>query len=115
MSIEKKILKLEQHLLGRSGLPRWATDAAEDLRKTRELYRPNHEAREKERMQADPNYIPAPPEPPLDVDTYAADLVKRHVTFENYSNRFSRDHEEGRAAWAISDAFFERIKREESA
>ena len=90
MSIKTKILKLEQHLLGRSGLPRWATDAAEDLRMTRELYRPNREAREKERMQADPNYIPAPPEPPLDVDEYAANMVKRFVTFENYSMRFSR-------------------------
>ena len=31
MSIRTKILKLEQHLLGRSGLPRWAIEAAEHL------------------------------------------------------------------------------------
>ena len=88
MGLETKVIRLEQTLLGRGGLPVWALKAAEDW-----IQRPGNRfsiaTLEGELQKLDPNYRPTPEEPnPISdattVEGFAADLVAKFKLRENY-------------------------------
>jgi|WetSurSiteA1Bulk_404760.scaffolds.fasta_scaffold203842_1 hypothetical protein len=89
MNIEAKLLKMEEYVFGRAGLPSWAVDAAEKIITTRHIYQPSIKILEQALMKEDPTFKPKPREPhPIsdstDVDEVAAVLVERFEVRQHY-------------------------------
>ena len=82
MSLESKVIRLEQTLLGLGGLPKWATDAAEDWL-NRQRYCNTEDLEKLLGIDAKPKE-PHPISEAVDVDAFAADVVERFKSRENY-------------------------------
>lgn len=90
MNVERKILKLEQAILGRGGLPAWAIEAAERTIRTRKIAESSIDCLQAALMKADASYKPKHREQPhpisdsMDATEFAGDLVQRFKVRQHF-------------------------------
>jgi hypothetical protein len=90
VNLNSKVLFLEQEILGLGGLPRWAIDTAE-------LWlRPKYNTDALERvLRIASTEKPHPLSAAKDVDSFAADLLKKFGTRESYESWMSMKMDAG--------------------